>query len=147
MMVFRLIAQHLEENEEFRRNPDCDSSLQMTIDFYKRVGFVKPWVSYYAEVDGKLVGCAAYKGRPVNGKVEIAYGTFPAVQRQGIGAEICRQLVNLSLRTDPAVVITARTLPEENYSTRILRKNGFHCLGSVNDPEDGEVWEWRWKGR
>jgi [ribosomal protein S5]-alanine N-acetyltransferase len=39
----------------------------------------------------------------------------------------------------------ARTLMEENYSTRILRKNGFECLGIVNDPDDGDVWEWEYK--
>jgi hypothetical protein len=43
-------------------------------------------------------------------------------------------------------VITARTLPEENHSTKILRKNSFTFVGSVMDPEDGEVWEWMYNG-
>jgi hypothetical protein len=40
----------------------------------------------------------------------------------------------------------ARTLPEENYSTKILRKNGFEWQGIVVDDDDGDVWEWEFKG-
>ena len=67
----------------------------MTMDFYKSVGFSPPYISYYAMKDNQLVGCAAFKGRPADGKVEIAYGTFEKYQHTGIGAEICKQLVNL----------------------------------------------------
>jgi len=49
------------------------------------------------------------------------------------------------LAKDRSVRITARTLPEKNYSTRILEKNNFVLLGFVTDPEDGEVWEWEYK--
>ena len=34
---------------------------------------------------------------------------------------------------------------EENHSARILRKNAFEWLGIVNDPDDGDVWEWEYK--
>jgi hypothetical protein len=36
----------------------------------------------------------------------------------------------------------AHTLPEENASTRALRRNGFLFAGEVMDPEDGLVWRW-----
>jgi hypothetical protein len=36
----------------------------------------------------------------------------------------------------------ARTLPEKNFSTRILEKNAFKFMATVNDLDDGEVWEW-----
>jgi hypothetical protein len=32
--------------------------------------------------------------------------------------------------------------PEENASTRILRRHGFDLEGTVIDAEDGEVWRW-----
>ena len=87
----------------------------------------------------------AFKGKPVNGMVEIAYGTLEKYRNQGIGSSICKHLVDLSIKTDPSVKITARTLPQENYSVRILRKNNFIFKGMVNDPEDGDVWEWEFK--
>lgn len=74
--------------------------------------------------------------------VEIAYGTFEEFRRQGIGTAICKQLVDLSLQTNPLVRITARTFEKDNFSSRILQRNHFICIGTVDDPEDGEVWEW-----
>ncbi|HTS44924.1 MAG TPA: GNAT family protein [Puia sp.] len=131
-----------EENEKFLNDPLCQDTIHMCIEFYKKVGFNPPWICYYVEQNGDLVGSAAFKGKPVNGTVEIAYGTQEKYRNQGIGSAICKLLVDLSLKTDPSVKITARTFPEENFSVRLLRKNNFLFTGIVNDPEDGDVWEW-----
>jgi RimJ/RimL family protein N-acetyltransferase len=136
------VNQYPHENQALLDLPECRDTIHMTLEFYKKIGFNPPWIGYYASIDGVLVGSAGFKGKPVNGKIEIAYGTMPEFRQQGIGAAICRKLVQISLETDPSVVITARTLPEFNYSARILQKNGFECLGPVWDEEDGEVWEW-----
>jgi ribosomal-protein-alanine N-acetyltransferase len=136
------IKERLDENEEFINNPFCQENIYMTIDFYKKVGYVPPWIGYYVIQNGELVGAAAFKGQPINGFVEIAYGTFEKYRNQGIGTAICKKLVDISLNTDSSIKITARTLPEENFSTRILEKNNFFFIGTVNDPEDGKVWEW-----
>jgi RimJ/RimL family protein N-acetyltransferase len=94
-------------------------------------------------VDGNaLVGTAGFKGKPKEGKVEIAYGTFKNYEGQGIGTEICRQLVLLALQSDPDVRITARTLQDGHASMAILKKNGFKYMGVVWDEEDGDVLEW-----
>jgi RimJ/RimL family protein N-acetyltransferase len=144
-MTLLPIQRTLSENEAFAKNPLCNETLGMCIEFYKRVGFMPPWICYYVEENGDLVGSAAFKGRPINNTIEISYGTMESHRQKGIGTKICKQLVELSLATDPSVRITARTLPEKNYSTRILEKNNFILLGFVTDPEDGEVWEWEYK--
>jgi len=132
-------------NAAFEENADCKEYLQMTIDFFHRVGYDPPWIGYYARLNNEFVGSGAFKGKPKDKKVEIVYGTFRKHEGRGIGTEICRQLVLLSLKTDPGIKITARTLPGENASTRFLRKNGFILLGIVWDEEDGNVWEWEYK--
>jgi RimJ/RimL family protein N-acetyltransferase len=139
------IKQTLKENEIFASNPLCNETLSMCIEFYKKVGFTPPWICYYVEENEELVGSAAFKGRPINNTVEISYGTMESHRQKGVGTRICKQLVELSLATDPSVRITARTLPEKNYSTRILKKNNFILLGFVTDPDDGEVWEWEYR--
>jgi RimJ/RimL family protein N-acetyltransferase len=136
------IKEKLEDNTALFHDSQCTEIVQMTVNYYKAIGFVEPWIGYLAEVDGKLVGSAGFKGQPINGKIEIAYGIFDAYQKQGMGTAICNELVNLVLKTDPSIKITARTLMEENFSTKILRKNDFTLVGTVIDPEDGEVWEW-----
>ena len=138
------IKEILEDNQEFLNNPDCQETLKMSVDYYKTIGYYPPWIGYYAKINRKLVGSAGYKGRPFNTKIEIAYGTFPDCRAKGIGAEICKQLVTLALKTDPSLIITARTFPENNYSTKILEKNGFKLLGMVWDKDDGDVWEWEY---
>jgi ribosomal-protein-alanine N-acetyltransferase len=139
------IREFLSENIEFLDHPECQDSLYMSVLFYAKVGYRIPWIGYYVNMNDKLVGAAGFKGMPVDGKVEIAYGTFPSFQKMGIGTAICRQLVQLAQATDPSVRIMARTLMEENHSVRILRKNGFVRQGIVTDPDDGEVWEWEYR--
>jgi ribosomal-protein-alanine N-acetyltransferase len=141
-MLLIPIKEHLEENLEFTAHPDCQESIYMCVDFYKRAGYNPPWICYYVRMDDDLVAAAAFKGQPINNKVEIAYGTFPQYQKQGIGTQIAKMLVDLSLQTDPSVRITAQTLKEENYSVRILRKNNFQLIGTAIDEDEGEVWEW-----
>ena len=102
-MVLVPVNEHLEENPEFVNNPLLQESLLMSIDFYKKVGFTTPWICYYVQQDGELVGCAGFKGKPVKGTIEIAYGTFEKYQNQGVGTGICRILVDLSLKTDSSV--------------------------------------------
>jgi len=144
----KLLPIEVEEasNSEYRRNPECIEILNVYPGFYARVGFVKPWVGYFASGDDdEIIGCGGFKGRPVNGKVEIAYGTFKSYQGRGVATEICRQLVVLAIQTDRSTRITARTLMEPNASTRVLKKNGFEFIGIVYDEEDGNVWEWEFK--
>jgi len=142
MLELKPILPTLEENAAFDGNPDCAETLQMSIDYYRIIGYHPPWICYYVFLDGNLVGSAAFKGQPDNNRIEIAYGTLPRFRNKGIGTAICKQLVQLALKTDPGVTITARTLPEENYSTRILKNNHFFLAGPVMDKDDGTVWEW-----
>jgi RimJ/RimL family protein N-acetyltransferase len=111
--------------------------------FYQKVGYNNPWIGYFATIDGhEIIGAGGYKGKPREGKVEIAYGTFKKHEGQGIGTEICRQLVMLSLKTDPTIRIIARTFQDGYASMAVLKKNGFEYLGIVYDEEDGNVLEW-----
>jgi [ribosomal protein S5]-alanine N-acetyltransferase len=144
-MELLAIKEKLEDNAEFIAHPDCTESIEMSVQFFARVGYYPPWIGYYARENNQLVGTGAFKGKPTHNKVEIAYSTFPAFQQKGMATEICKQLVQLALRSNPSVIITARTLPEENYSTKILKKNNFECKGLVMDEDDGEVWEWQYE--
>ena len=132
------------KNAAFMTNEDCRGISIVYPDFYKRVGFTPPWIGYFFKCGDDLVGAGGYKGPPRAGKVEIAYSTFKRFEGKGFGRAICRHLVELSLHTDPQVMITARTLPQDSASTTILKRNKFRLLGSVYDEEDGDVWEWHY---
>ena len=136
------IEKTVEKNEALLNKTEIRDSVLQTINYYKEIGFNPPWIGYCVKKDGIIVGMAGFKGKPIHGKVEIAYTTNKPFRRKGIGTEICQLMVQLSQKTNPEIIITARTLAEKNFSTRILEKNGFEFQGVVNDEDDGEVWEW-----
>ena len=100
-----------------------------------------PWAGYLAEEEGAYVGTCAFKSVPAEGKVEIAYFTFPGHEGRGVATRMAQRLVALATRPE-VTQVSAQTLPEKNASTRILEKLGFRFVGPVMHPEDGEVWEW-----
>ena len=118
------------------------SNVELTIGYYEKIGFIKPWISYLVNYQGENVGICAFKGKPVNDTVEIAYSTFPSFEGQGFATKACGQLIGIAQRENKDICITARTLPEDNASTTVLKKNGFRLSGTVVDPDDGEVFEW-----
>jgi RimJ/RimL family protein N-acetyltransferase len=114
-----------------------------TASFYRVVGFAPPWIGYVAVENGRPVGGGAFKGAPKDGSVEIAYYTLPELEGQGFASATARELLRIARSADPAIVITAQTLPVPNASNALLKKLGFAFRGALIHPEDGEVWEWR----
>jgi [ribosomal protein S5]-alanine N-acetyltransferase len=140
-----------EQNPRFAMDPACRETFQLTLDYYQIIGFQSPWICYYAEKDGNLVGSCAFKGGPVDGRVEIAYATFEAYQQQGVASEMCRILTAMAKETDPDIVVTARTLPEPNYSTVYCNATDLSMSGLWKTPmmarygngNIGELRNWR----
>lgn len=112
---------------------------------YNKNGFEKPWCAYFALDNNEVVGTCAFKKPPTEGKVEIAYYTFPDFEGKGVATKMAQMLIQIAAATDSSVLVTAQTLPENNPSTSILRKLGFVNTRTVNHPEDGDVWEWELK--
>ncbi|WP_179884964.1 GNAT family N-acetyltransferase [Bacillus sp. AFS015802] len=131
------IGEKIDTQNEF-----CEMVLESQDEYYEKVGFQPPWISYLAVSESDFVGVCSFKGSPKQGRVEIGYFTFPENEGKGYGQFMCRSLVDIVQEFDPEVVITARTLPEYNASTSILKKNGFELQGVVVDEDDGDVWEW-----
>jgi RimJ/RimL family protein N-acetyltransferase len=119
------------------------SACQATAQVYQKTGFMRPWIGYLAQQDGRLVGTCAFKSPPQAGRAEIAYYTFPEFEGRGIATAMARQLIQLAKAADLGIVLTAQTLPEENASTAILRKLGFQRAGMAYDSDVGDVWEWQ----
>jgi RimJ/RimL family protein N-acetyltransferase len=104
-----------------------------------------PWTYGFAvalPAEGLVIGMAGFKGRPVEGVVEIAYGIAPGYQGRGYATEAARALCEFARASGEVTLLRAHTLPERNASTRVLEKCGFEKMGEVVDPEDGPVWRW-----
>jgi [ribosomal protein S5]-alanine N-acetyltransferase len=141
----------LHTPEEFAREHGVriHGSLQkvarMSLDFIGRFSPDTPvrWFGYLA-LDGasrQLVGVCGFKGPPVDGTVEIAYGTFSGFEGQGIATEMARFLVERARESGEVTRVIGHTLPERNASTSILAKLGMSFAGEAE--EDGmAVWRW-----
>ena len=136
----------IEQDEQkmlpYLQNAFCRMVFDTYREFYPSKGYEPPWIGYFAVRGETVVGVGGYKGSPKENTVEIAYGTVPEFEGKGISSETCAYLTNLALSTVSTLRVTARTLPMENASTSILKKNGFVFVGELDDPEDGLVWEW-----
>lgn len=117
--------------------------LGATAELYASVGFEEPWIGYVAAMAGQPVGTCAFKSPPCEGRVEIAYFTFPEFEGRGIATAMAAKLVAMARQTGSDVVVAAQTLPERNASHAVLEKLGFRHVDTVEHPEDGTVWEWR----
>ena len=112
-------------------------------DLYRRLSFIPPWVSYVAVDAGRAVGGGAFVGPPRNNRVEIAYFTRKELQGLGYATHTASALVEIARRANPSLVICAFTLRESSASTKILQRLGFKLFGDAQDPDAGDVWEWR----
>lgn len=101
-----------------------------------------PWCGYIARRDGTITGFGGFKGAPSeDGTVEIGYLTFPAHEGRGVATEVAKGLIEIA-RNHGVRSVTAHTLPEENASTIVLRRNDFARAGEIIDPDEGPVWRW-----
>lgn len=92
--------------------------------------------------DRAQVGQCGFKGPPLHGVVEIAYGIAPEFEGRGYATEAACALVALAFESDIVQSVIAHTYEQGNASSRVLAKAGFRSRGLVIDPEDGAVWRW-----
>lgn len=141
-MKLRILQQNENKSDPLFQSEDCQTILTIYDDYYPQIGFNLPWVAYLIIRDDKVVGICSFTGKPNDGKVEIAYWTFKEFEGQGIASYACQELVKIAQNADLKVVITAKTAPEHNASTKILSKNGFVFKEIVQDEEIGDAWLW-----
>jgi len=127
---------------EIYSTDECQSNLKLWEEQYPKVGYVFPWIGYFIKRGSQLVGGCGFISPPIDNRVEIGYGTFKEFEGQGIATFACQQLVIIARSTKSDIIITAKTAPEHNASSKILQRNGFIYSGMVQDHEIGDAWEW-----
>ena len=144
-MELKAIEINLDKTTDFYSSDDCQMLLQSYEEYYPIIGYNLPWIGYFVVRDNQIVGSCGFTGQPKEGKVEIAYWTFKEYEGQGIASFSCKELVLISQQYDPTLIITAKTAPEHNASTKILEKSGFIFIEIVQDEEIGDAWLWTLK--
>ncbi len=141
-MELKIIQVEEDKTNPKYASPDCQEIIDAMKAYYPQIGFHLPWVGYFVFDGDQVVGAGGFTGRPKAGVVEIAYGTFKNFEHRGIASFTCSELVRIAKKSDSEIIITAKTRPEDNASTKILRKNGFIYKEIVQDHEIGDAWLW-----
>jgi ribosomal-protein-alanine N-acetyltransferase len=107
-------------------------------------GVLDWWARLFVHVEDRvLIGMGGYKGRADEaGMVEIGYAIVPAYGRQGLATEAAQGLIDNAFAHAHVKRVDAHTLAEPNVSTKVLEKVGMKFMGTVDNPDRGEVWRW-----
>jgi RimJ/RimL family protein N-acetyltransferase len=141
----RVVLQTRQEVERMIESMSAYERAQVSADWLARMRATKaadPWVHAFRVVHrdtGSVVGSCSFKGPPVDGVVEIAYGIYPDHERKGYATEVAQALVDYAFRCEEVRLVRAHTLPDAAASKRVLLKCGFRYVGETVDPEDGAV--------
>jgi RimJ/RimL family protein N-acetyltransferase len=108
-----------------------------------RSGTPPEWFSYLIidAAEDLVVGLGGFTGPPSDGVVEVGYSVAPAHRGRGHATEAVRLWLDLAARNGVSLV-RAHTLAEENPSTAVLTKLGFHRVAEIDGMEEGPVWRW-----
>lgn len=145
MLTFEPLLIDEDPGREIFANAFCREIFKAYPAYYHKVGYHLPWIGYWVMREGSVVGVGGFVSKPVEGKVEIAYGTNKEFERQGVASFACKTLIAIAWQNDPALLITAKTEPRQNASTTVLKRNGFKYAGVVQDHEIGDAWLWTLK--
>jgi len=122
--------------------------ISYSLEFLKNNPDAANWWMYFFvhRASRKLVGNGGFKGKPDEaGTVEVGYAVAPAYRGKGLATEAAQGLVEFAFSHPQIQTIQAHTLAEENESVRVLRKVGMTFVKELNDPEDGDIWQWQLK--
>jgi RimJ/RimL family protein N-acetyltransferase len=122
--------------------PVLKENCAATAALFASIGYAPPWVGYVTVADGEPVGGCAFVGAPKDGAVEIAYYTLKGFEGRGFATQAVARMIEIARQTDASLTLTAKTLPSENASTAILRRNGFEFTGETRDDDIGLAWAW-----
>ncbi|GAB2573418.1 GNAT family N-acetyltransferase [Spirosoma areae] len=91
----------------------------------------------------QFVAEAKFKGEPdETGTIEIGYGTYPALHRQGYMTEMVSGLIHWAGGQPGVERVVADTASENVASQKVLEKNGFQLFDRL---ENMLWWEYRFR--
>ena len=107
------------------------------------------WTYLFIHVeDNVLVGLDGYKGKAdESGMVEIGYAIVPAYRCRALATEAAQGFIDHAFSHVHIKRVDAHTLAERNASTKVLEKVGMKHVGTVPDPDHGEIWYWSLRKR
>lgn len=103
------------------------------------------WCAPFVMIDdlsGQCVGGCTFKGVPVDGEVEIAYGVAQSARGRGVATAAVARLVQLAATSGLVTQVVAEILPSNIASAKVVSRLGFIDQGSFVDTDGETVTRW-----
>jgi ribosomal-protein-alanine N-acetyltransferase len=98
-------------------------------------GFLSWYIVLVQEGKRRLVGIAGVTGPPdQSGTIEVGYSVVEKFQKQGIGTEATRALIQWTFEHPAVQMVTAQTFPELGPSIKVMERCGMSFLGTGSEP-------------
>lgn len=98
------------------------------------------WNIELTDTPGTVVGNLCFHGTPINGAVELGYGTNPGFEGRGYMTEAVTAVAAWAAAQPGVLRVEAETAPDNAASMRVLQKAGFVPTGAVGDEGPRFVW-------
>lgn len=83
---------------------------------------------FISTTEKKIIGNGGFKGKPIDGEVEIGYSIIESYRRKGLGYEGTQALVDWAFEQKGVTLVKAECVDSNIGSIRILEKSGFRCV-------------------
>jgi [ribosomal protein S5]-alanine N-acetyltransferase len=93
----------------------------------------------------RIVASGGFKGDPLDGRVEIGYGTAESERGQGHATWMAQALREEALAQPGVREVLAESAIDNAASEAVLRKAGFEVIFQRADLEDGVLNVWRFR--
>lgn len=91
---------------------------------------------------GAVLGGCTFKGMPVGGEVEIAYGVAKQARGRGVATEAVAQLLQLAAQEGSVQRVIAEIFPSNVASSRLVSRLGFSKGPTFIDTDGDTVVRW-----
>jgi [ribosomal protein S5]-alanine N-acetyltransferase len=87
----------------------------------------------------RVVGSVVFKGKPIDGVAEVAYGIEDSSRRQGLASEATRACVDWALEQAGIAAVQATTFPWHFASLGVIRRTGMTLCATREHDMLGEL--------
>ena len=112
------------------------------IDLYAEIGYARPWVSYAAVLQARVVGGGAFVGPPTNGAAEVAFFTLAPYERRDFETAIVRALLDIAAREEPGIKVYTKTRPQCSWASQVMRRLTFGWAPARHWQLTEATWLW-----
>jgi RimJ/RimL family protein N-acetyltransferase len=95
-----------------------------------------------ARPEGAILGGCTFKGAPLNGDVEIAYGVAAQARGRGVATAAVSQLLKLAAANGSVRQVIAEVLPSNLGSSKVVSRLGFTERETFVDTDGETVIRW-----